>query len=77
MNAPSNERSNEAAVERSIEATLPRTKVRHTFDIFKDQLAALRKIQVEREALVGKRSLLGDLAQEALDLFITKQRTNE
>jgi hypothetical protein len=72
-----NERSNGASFERSIEATLQRTKVRHTFDIFKDQLAALRKIQLEREELFGKRYLLGDLAQEALDLFITKQRNNE
>jgi hypothetical protein len=72
-----NERSNEVPMERRIEVTLQRTKVRHTFDIFKDQLAALRKIQLEREELFGKRSLLGDLAQEALDMFITKQRNNE
>lgn len=72
-----NERSNERPVERSIEVTLQRTKVRHTFDIFKDQLSALRKIQLEREELFGKHYLLGDLAQEALDLFITKHRNNE
>lgn len=59
---PSNERSNE------------RRKVRHTFDILADQLLALREIVIEREKLFGKRVLLGELAQEALDLFITKER---
>jgi hypothetical protein len=72
-----NEPLNEASIERRFEAALQRTKVRHTFDIFKDQLAALRKIQLEREGVFDKRYLLGDLVQEAFDMFITKQRNNE
>jgi hypothetical protein len=76
-NEPSNKAPNETPVERRVEASLQRTKVRHTFDIFKDQLAALRKIQFERAERFDKRYLLGDLVQEALDMFITKQRNNQ
>jgi hypothetical protein len=49
-----------------------RRKTRHPFDIFEDQLDALRKIQlVEREAAGHKSSkTLGEMAQEALDRFI-------
>ncbi len=62
---PSNERSNE------------RKKVRHTFDILGDQLLALREIVIEREKVFGERVLLGELVQEALDMFITKERNKE
>ncbi len=55
--------------------TNERTKIRHTFDIYKDQLRSLRGISLERETATGKRILLGDLMQEALDLFIEKERT--
>lgn len=54
-----------------------RTKVRHTFDIFADQLTALRRIRLDREEISGKRYLLGDLVQEALDMLIAKERTIE
>jgi hypothetical protein len=62
---PSNERSNE------------RRKVRHTFDILADQLLALREIVLEREKTFGRRVLLGELVQEALDMFITKERNTD
>lgn len=54
-----------------------RTKVRHSFDILSDQLFALRELAVERERLFGRKVLLGDLVQEALDLFISKARNQE
>jgi hypothetical protein len=69
----SNERTNVATNER----TNVRTKIRHTFDIYADQLMSLRQIALKREATFGKRTLLGDLAQEALDLFLTKERNKE
>jgi hypothetical protein len=49
-----------------------RRKTRHPFDIYEDQLDALRKIQLaEREAAGHKTSkTLGEMAQEALDRFI-------
>ncbi len=73
----SNERKNEAPLGRNNERSLERTKIRHTFDIFKDQLASLHRIQFSREEVFGKRDLLGALVQEALDMFITKERNNE
>jgi hypothetical protein len=54
-----------------------RRKVRHSFDILSDQLFALRELAVERERLFGRKVLLGDLVQEALDMFITKERNQE
>lgn len=70
---PSKKRSTVATVEKTNE----RTKVRHTFDIFSDQLMSLKKIQLEREEMFGKRYRIGDLAQEALDMLISKERNND
>ena len=52
-----------------------RQKTRHPFDIFYDQLDALRKIQLaEREEARQKRAKsLGDMAQEALDRYIAEK----
>jgi hypothetical protein len=62
---------------RSNVRTNERIKIRHTFDIFKDQLLSLRKIATQREEIFGSRVLLGELVQEALDLFITKEWNKE
>lgn len=62
---------------RTNDRSTERTKVRHTFDVLADQLFALRELAVERERLFGQKVLLGDLVQEALDLFITKERKQE
>ena len=59
------------------ERPFERSKVRHTFDVFADQVTSLKHIQLEREETFAKRYRLGDLVQEALDLFINKQRNNE
>ena len=72
-----NVRTNEGTNQRSNERTNVRTKIRHTFDIYSDQLMSLREIALKREATFGKRTLLGDLVQEALDLFLTKERNIE
>jgi hypothetical protein len=68
-----NQRTNDDAVV----ATNERRKIRHTFDILADQLLALREIAIEREKTFGKRVLLGDLAQAALDMFIARERNKE
>jgi hypothetical protein len=54
--------------------TFLRKKIRHTFDIYDDQLLSLREIALERQKIFGERVLLGDLVQEALDMFISKER---
>ena len=69
-----NERTDEPTNERSIVKPVHRTKIRHTFDIFADQLLSLREIALDQEKIYGERVLLGDLAQQALDMLITKEK---
>lgn len=55
----------------TIEVPQQRRKIRHPFDIFEDQLEALKKIQVaEHDEAGSKERPLGDMAREALDDFI-------
>ena len=69
-----NERSVERTNERTFIKSTPRSKIRHTFDIFADQLLSLREIALQQEIMYGERVLLGDLAQQALDMLITKEK---
>jgi hypothetical protein len=80
------QRSNERSVEISKDQTMEppdeltnvslinRTKIRHTFDIYGDQLLSLREIAIEQEKMFGERVLLGDLVQQALDMLISKEK---
>jgi hypothetical protein len=54
-----------------------RRKIRHGFDIFEDQVFSLKEIQLRRQRETGKKYLLGDLAKEALDMFITKENAQD
>lgn len=74
---PTQAQTTEPTSERSNERTVERRKARHTFDIFLDQLISLREIALNRERVFGKRFLLGELVQEALEMFITKERSKE
>lgn len=70
--------TNEITNERTNETTnVERVKIRHTFDIFKDQLMSFKKIKYEREAKFGKTVRIGDLAQQALDMFITTENNKK
>lgn len=71
------EATDERTMKRTKERLMERTKIRHTFDILADQLLSLREIALEREKIFGSRVLIGDLVQEALDMFITKERNKE
>jgi hypothetical protein len=71
---PSNERSNVVSNERSND----RTRVRHSFDVFEDQLRSLAEIQIRRYDATRRKPKLGELVQEALDAYIERnERTNE
>ena len=78
--APAKERTaeaiNDTTKHRLNERPVERTKVRHTFDVFSDQVTALKRIQLEREETSDKRYRMGDLVQEALDSFIAKQQND-
>jgi hypothetical protein len=73
--APAARTARPQAKERTIVETTERTKIRHTFDIFQDQLLALTEIQAGRFKQTGRKPRVGDLVQEALDAYI--ERTND
>jgi hypothetical protein len=75
--ARTNERSSEQTNKRTSERKNERMRVRHSFDIFQDQLLSLKEIAINRQKVDGERVLLGDLVQEALDKFIANERKNE
>lgn len=80
--SPPKEETKERINERSLERTdepynVKRQKIRHTFDIYADQLLSLKEIQLQRARGLEKVYRLGDLVQEALEAFITKERNKE
>jgi hypothetical protein len=77
IHSPITERSNEPPNDPLKQRPIIRTKIRHTFDIYEDQLLSLKEINLNREILFGQRVLIGDTVQEALDMFITKERNKE
>ena len=56
----------------AIEVPEQRRKIRHPFDIYEDQLEALKKIQIARRENTGSKEApaLGEMAREALEDFI-------
>jgi hypothetical protein len=69
-----NERTVESSNERADGKPAHRTVVRHSFDIFADQILSLREIALDQEKLFGERVLLGELVQQALDMLISKEK---
>lgn len=59
---------------RTDKRTNVRKKIRHAFDIWEDQIIDLREIVVKRHRTHGQRCTLGDLAQEAFEAFIQKEK---
>lgn len=59
-----------------IEVPAQRRKIRHSFDIFEDQRSALEKLQLAIASEQGSKPSLGDMMQEAIDLY-TKQKTKK
>jgi len=73
-NVRTSERLNTAPVNRTSERTNGRPQrrslIRHTFDIYQDQLTALRKLQLEALTLDGSKLALGEMVREALDAYL-------
>lgn len=73
-----NRRTEERKVVRSNERTTEyekdRVKIRHTFDIYDDQLGMLHQIQLEAVQAGGKKPKLGDMVQEALSDYFKKRK---
>ena len=64
-------RTNERPVER---APQQRMNIRHSFDVWQDQLHALADIQARDFAVSGKKPKMGDFVKEALDEYISRKR---
>ena len=73
-NAHSNERYNERTNVVTNKRINERRKIRHTFDIFADQLYSLKEVQLKRELELESNCRLGDLVQEAIDQFLEQER---
>jgi hypothetical protein len=71
---PQSRRTNGVTNERTNERTMNRLRVRHSFDIWQDQLLGLSEIQADRFSRTGRKPKLGELVQEALDAYIAKER---
>ena len=70
------ERSNVRTNERSDERTnvrKPRQIIRHTFDIYQDQLVALKALQFKAVQVGNNKVTLGDMVQEAIDLWLKQK----
>jgi len=72
-NKRTNERTDGRTDERTIARTIERATVRHSFDIYRDQLIALGEIQMDIFKRTGKKPKLGPLVQDALDRYIAAQ----
>jgi hypothetical protein len=70
-------RTKELSFERTEERKNERKKIHHSFDVFSDQLMSLKELVLVRERAFGRRIKLSELVQEALDMFITKERNKE
>jgi hypothetical protein len=68
--AQENERSTGRTNVRTYERTGERVRIRHSFDIYQDQLIALADIQIAAFRLTGRKPPIGELVQEALDEYI-------
>ena len=80
LNGRTVERSNDRTDERS-NGVAERPRVRHSFDVYSDQLLALGEIQIQLHRRTGRKPKLGDLVQEAPAAYIaphnrTDARTN-
>ena len=65
-------RSNERTFERPPERTFKpnREKIRHTFDVYKDQLISLQTIQLEKVKAGKKKPKLGKMVSAGIDLYL-------
>ena len=77
-NDRTNKRSNvgsQDATHYIIHVPTERHKLRRSFDIFKDQQTALDKLQLAAVDAGHKKPKLGDMVQEAIDLYVAEWAT--
>lgn len=57
---------------RTKEQPIERAKVRHSFDVYKDQLLALNQLQAEAVLATGRKPGISEMVQEALDKYLSR-----
>jgi len=75
--AVKNERPNERTIERTNVRKMEkaeRVKVRHSFDVYKDQLVELQALQLTAVRRGKRKPKLGDLVQQAIDLYLSRKK---
>ncbi len=73
-NIRTNEQRNERSNVQKNEDVLERLVIRHTFDIFQDQLVDLKRLQIEAMQQRRRKRKLGQMVQIALDQYIKKMK---
>ena len=74
INVQQHERAERPSYAFHIEIPHSRRKTRQSFDIFEDQYDALKKLQIAEREHSGEKTLkLGELVQEALDIYIREK----
>lgn len=68
-----NERSNERTNVPTLERKNERVILRHTFDIFKDQLRDLQLLQLNAVKSDKKKPKLGEMVRQAIDNFLVRK----
>ncbi|HEV8636989.1 MAG TPA: hypothetical protein VG370_22440 [Chloroflexota bacterium] len=69
-----NERTNERSGVEPLEPLSMVQRVRHSFDVRRDQLLDLTGIQIDAFRRTGRKPTMGELVQEALDEYIRARR---
>jgi hypothetical protein len=69
-NVRTNERTNVRTTENDVAQTQKRVVVRHSFDVFEDQLLELQTLQLHAVKHGRKKPKLGAMVQRALDMYI-------
>src|SRR5437867_4317656 len=67
-NVRTDDAPNERPTERPVEPTIERIKVRHSFDIFADQLRDLQTLQWQAVQVGKRKPTLGVMIQQGIDL---------
>jgi hypothetical protein len=65
-------RTNERSTDRTTGRPDDRVRIRHSFDVYQDQLVALGDIQIAAFRRSGRKPPIGELVQAALDEYIDK-----
>jgi hypothetical protein len=73
-NVPSYGRTNERTNVRTV-IKPKRQKIRHAFDIYRDQLLSLQMQQLEAVQKGKRKPKLGKMVQEAIDLYLNQIKT--